>query len=93
MNVYTSSASALIRSFNLNVLMLAAFLICYDVLAACMTMYRKLHVRITREIMILRRFCPLLLCYRYIRHTCYVATLFSVLHALVHLERRHVLQP
>ena len=97
MNVYISSAYASLRSFHLYVLMLAAFLICYDVWAACIAMLSKLHGRITREIMIPRRFCPLLLCYRWIRATYewlfYVATLFSVLQAGVHLEQRQVLQP
>ena len=97
MNVYISSAYASLRSFHLYVLMLAAFLIYYDVWAACIAMLSKLHGRITREIMIPRRFCPLLLCYRWIRATYewlfYVATLFSVLQAGVHLEQRQVLQP
>ena len=61
MNVYILSAYALIRSINLYVLMLAAFLIFYDVWATCIAMLRKLHVRITREIMIPRRVCLLLL--------------------------------
>ena len=90
MNVYISRAHALIRSKHLYLLMLPAFLICYDVWAACIVMLRKLHVRITREIMIPRRVCLLLLCYRCTRPTCEwlccVATLFSVLQAGVHLE-------
>ena len=90
MNVYISSAYATIRAFNMYVLILAAFLIWDDVLAACIAMFRKLHVCITREIMIPRRFCPLLLRNRCFRPTCewlcYVAPLFSVLQAGVHLE-------
>ena len=90
MNVHISSSYASIRAFNLYVLMVAAFLIWDDVLAACIAMFRKLHVRVTREIMIPRRFCPLLLrniCTRpACEWLCYDATLFSVLQAGVHVE-------